>query len=232
MDHFERIYESKAKEYHRMIEVEDVDHNLLPLLEAVVPLEGKKILDLGSGTGRIPLLLKEKNSSIVALDLHFPMLVEQISQREVLKGGWSLVNGDMRWLPFPERKFDVVIAGWAIGHLRSWFEADWQYQMGLIFEEMHRMIKSGGSLIVLETMTTGSKKPAPPTEELGEYYQWMEKYWGFERQVIQTDYQFTDIDQAVEYTEFFFGAELAALIRENGWARLPEWTGIWSKMSR
>jgi hypothetical protein len=37
------------------------------------------------------------------------------------------------------------------------------------------------------------------------------------------------VDEAVERTEFFFGPELAATIRANGWARLPEWTGVWSK---
>ncbi len=30
-------------------------------------------------------------------------------------------------------------------------------------------------------------------------------------------------------TEFFFGAELAQMIRQNNWVRLPEWTGVWGK---
>ena len=34
---------------------------------------------------------------------------------------------------------------------------------------------------------------------------------------------------AAAQTEFFFGEDLASLIRQNGWARLPEWTGVWSK---
>ena len=36
-------------------------------------------------------------------------------------------------------------------------------------------------------------------------------------------------EEAVARTEFFFGPELAARIRANGWARLPEWTGVWSR---
>jgi ubiquinone/menaquinone biosynthesis C-methylase UbiE len=135
----------------------------------------------------------------------------------------------MRWLPFAGKGWDVVIAGWAIGHLRSWFAEDWQNQMSRIFAEMHRVAASGGALIVLETMTTGSTQPAPPTEGLAEYYHWMESEWGFARQVIQTDYQFADLQQAVDYTEFFFGAELAQMIRQNNWVRLPEWTGVWGK---
>ena len=229
MDNFEKIYAGKASEYHRMIAVEDVDENLLPALSAVTPMDGRRILDLGSGTGRLPLLLNGRFDSLIALDLNFPMLVEQAVQRDRTKGDWPLVNGDMRWLPFLDGCFDVVIAGWAIGHLRSWFEADWKTHMSLIFKEMERMAAPGGALIVLETMTTGSTQPAPPTAGLAEYYQWMEMQWGFERQVIQTDYQFEDIEQAVDYTEFFFGTELVQSIRNNNWVRLPEWTGVWGK---
>ena len=230
MDHFKKIYAGKAAEYHRMIAVEDVDKNLLIALNEVTPMTGRRILDLGSGTGRIPLLLNGRSDRMVALDLNYPMLVEQATQRDEIKGNWPLVNGDMRWLPFQDGCFDVVIAGWAIGHLRSWFEVDWKMQMGKIFEEMNRMATPGGALIVLETMSTGSTEPAPPTEGLAEYYQWMETRWGFRRQVIQTDYQFQDIEQAVAYTEFFFGAELAQTIRKNNWVRLPEWTGVWGKL--
>lgn len=229
MDHFEKIYASKADEYHRMIAVEDVDGNLLPALEAITLLKGRRILDLGSGTGRLPLLLGGQPAILVALDLNYPMLAEQARQRQEVGGSWPLVNGDMRWLPLEKGCFDVVIAGWAIGHLRSWFADHWKDQMGLIFEEMQRMVTPGGALIVLETMTTGSTQPAPPTEGLAEYYQWMETQWGFQRQVIPTDYQFADLEQAVAYTEFFFGPELAKTIRENKWVRLPEWTGVWGK---
>jgi hypothetical protein len=37
------------------------------------------------------------------------------------------------------------------------------------------------------------------------------------------------VDAAVARTEFFFGPELAEKIRANGWARLPEWTGVWHR---
>ena len=62
-------------------------------------------------------------------------------------------------------------------------------------------------------------------------YTWLEKKWGFTRQEISTDYQFASVEQAVAHTEFFFGRKLAAAIREQGWSRLPEWTGVWSKLA-
>jgi len=229
MDHFEKIYAYHATEYHEMITPEDIDCNLVPALERVSPFAGKRVLDLGSGTGRLPLLVHKMARDIIGLDLNFPMLLEQQRQRKKAKGDWPLVCADNRQLPCPDQCMDIVIAGWAIGHLRAWYADTWQVQIGRILDEMERVVSPGGTLIVLETLTTGALKPAPPNLELAEYYAWLEKRWGYSRDVIQTDYQFGSVEEAVARTEFFFGAGLAQSIRQNEWARLPEWTGLWSK---
>lgn len=135
----------------------------------------------------------------------------------------------MRALPFPCAWADVVTAGWAIGHLRGWYAEDWRAHIGQILSEMQRVVAPGGMLVIMETLTTGSLTPAPPTEGLAEYYAWLEGEWGFRRRAIRTDYQFASVEEAVATTEFFFGVDLSAKIREQGWARLPEWTGLWSK---
>ena len=212
-----------------MIAPEDTDGNLIPALERVTSLQGKRILDLGTGTGRFPLLLSDQATQMVGLDLHGDMLRENRYQRQQVNGQWGLVQGDMRVLPFPTAWAEVLMAGWAIGHLRRWFADEWQRQIGRVLHEIHRVVAPGGALIILETLTTGSLTPTPPTEELAGYYAWLENDWGFTRQQVQTDYQFDSVDEAVAQTEFFFGAELAATIRERGWSRLPEWTGVWGK---
>jgi ubiquinone/menaquinone biosynthesis C-methylase UbiE len=229
MDHFEKIYATQAEAYHQMIAPEDVDGNLLFTLKQITPLENITLLDLGSGTGRIPILLHEIVKQVIALDLNYPMLQEQGNQQQTIGAVWSLVHGDNRLLPFLDHWVDLVTAGWALGHLRGWFVGDWQHQIGRILAEMERVAVPGGSLIIMETLTTGALEPAPPTLELAEYYAWLEESWGYTRHTIQTDYLFASVDDAVAKTEFFFGPELADLIRENGWARLPEWTGVWCK---
>jgi ubiquinone/menaquinone biosynthesis C-methylase UbiE len=229
MDHFESIYASRAAEYHQMIAAEDIDGRLLPAIERVLSPRGRRILDIGTGTGRLPLLLGSQAAQMVGLDLHRDMLRQNARQRERLGGRWALIQGDMRRLPFASGWADLVTAGWAIGHMRRWFAADWRAQATQVLEEMHRVVAPGGALIIFETLSTGSLAPAPPTAELGEYYDWLERDWGFSRDTIATDYHFASVDEAVARTEFFFGAEMAARIREHGWARLPEWTGVWNK---
>ena len=229
MDHFRHIYNYQAANYHRMIVPEDREGNLLPALQRVTELAGKRILDLGTGTGRLPLLLHNLAAQVIGLDLHGAMLVENQQQREREEGRWELAQGDMRALPFPTGWADVVTAGWAIGHLRGWYADNWQPQMGRILREMERVATPGGALIIIETLTTGSLTPAPPTPGLAEYYAWLEGDRGFTRQTIRTDYQFASVEEAVSRTQFFFGAELAAEIRRQGGARLPEWTGVWGR---
>jgi ubiquinone/menaquinone biosynthesis C-methylase UbiE len=229
MDHFQAIYAARAAEYHRMIAAEDHDGQLLPAIERVAQLRGKRVLDLGTGTGRLPLLIDGLAAQVVGLDLHRDMLRQNAAQRQLQGGRWPLVQGDMRHLPLRSAWADVVTAGWAIGHLRSWFADDWQAQIGRVLREMHRVVAPGGALIIMETLSTGSLTPAPPHAALAEYYEWLEQEWGFSRATISTDYRFGSVDEAVARTEFFFGADLAAKIREHGWARLPEWTGVWSK---
>jgi ubiquinone/menaquinone biosynthesis C-methylase UbiE len=215
-----------------MIEAEDVDGNLISAIEQVTSIDGECILDLGSGSGRLPLLLHPKVEQVIALDLHWEMLREQQIQRNQRDGNWALVQGDLRELPFPKNHFDVITAGWAIGHFQGWHITDWQFQVDRAINEMLQVVKPGGTLIIIETLTTGSNIPAPPTERLAEYYRHLENNWGFTRQEISTDYQFRDLEEAVELVRFFFGEALAQKVRENNWVRLPEWTGVWGKIIR
>ena len=229
MDHFIKIYTHQASDYHKMVSPEDVEGNLLPALENVTSLAGKRVLDLGTGTGRLPLLFGAQTTQMVGLDLHWDMLREHQEQRQKQNGPWGLVQGDMRCLPFPSRWAEVVTAGWAIGHFTGWYADEWQAQIGTVLTEMHRLATPGGALIIIETLSTGSATPAPPNDTLAQYYGWLENEWGFTRQEVSTDFQFNAVAEAVAHMEFFF-PDLAATIKVQGWSRVPEWTGVWGKI--
>jgi SAM-dependent methyltransferase len=237
MDHFKDIYAHKAQAYHRMIRAEDVDGNLLPAMcraAGIAGFSGLRILDVGSGTGRIPMLLSrlaetERPGQVMAVDESLAMLA---CQKEELNPAGPLVQADGRCLPFVKGWADLAVAGWAIGHFCGWYENDWQAQASRVIQGMLDSVRPGGTVLILETMTTGGTAAAPPSKRLADYYAWLESAWGFQRDVISTDYQFASVEEALECTEFFFGAELGAVIREQGWARLPEWTGVWVRRAR
>jgi ubiquinone/menaquinone biosynthesis C-methylase UbiE len=225
------IYNSQAERYHDLISCEDVDANLLPSIENIVPLKGKRLLDLGTGTGRIPLLVKDLASQIIGMDLHWDMLRVNSSQRKKKGHSWDLLQGDYRFFPFQDECFDIITAGWSISASLGQKDMDWKSQIDLVITEAHRTIKHGGAIIIIETMSTASEIPRPPTEELAKYYTWLEAEKGFTSRVIQTDYKFETLEQAVGAIGFFFGEEMAVKVREQKWERVPEWTGIWSKIT-
>lgn len=228
-DHFRHIYAHRAADYQRMIAPEDADGNLLKAIESAAVLDGKRLLDLGTGTGRLPFLLAGWAAKVIGLDLHRDMLRQNQVERANVGGNWDLIQGDMRQLPISSGWAEVVTAGWAIRHFCGWYADDWQEQIGRVLIEMERVAVPGGALIIFETLTTGGLTPAPPTEGLARYYNWLEAGQGFSRHTLSTDYQFASVEEAAARTEFFFGPELAEKIRANGWARLPEWTGMWVK---
>lgn len=225
-DHFIEIYKTRAAAYHALIAAEDADGNLLPTLQAITPLSGKRVLDLGSGSGRIPLLLKDAGCELVGLDLYHAMLGEQAEQAKAIGRSWPLLQADLRSLPLASAWAEVSMAGWAIGHFTGWY-ADWKTEASRAVAEMQRATRPTGALIILETLGTGVLQPAAPTASLAAYYLWLESELGFTRQVVSTDYDFGSVERAAELCGFFFGEQLAERVRANRWSRVPEWTGVW-----
>lgn len=226
-DPFIQIYSQSGNTYHEMISVEDIDQNLKPALQSITNFDNKNILDLGSGTGRIPLYFPQHK--ITSLDLHASMLDENRKQKERVQGNWNIIQANMVALPLKPQHFNIITVGWAMGHFTGWYPTEWQHQMQRVFNQIDHVLAPGGCLIILETLSTGSLVPTPPSPGLAAYYIWLETTHQFRRIQIQTDYLFPSLEEAIKYTKFFFGEDLAKKVRQNQWVRLPEWTGIWIK---
>jgi len=95
--------------------------------------------------------------------------------------------------------------------------------------EMFRVLRPGGTAIILETMGTGQAEPFPPTEGLAAFYRWLQNEHGFQTTSIRTDYQFESPAEGQALLRFFFGDELADRIVEEQLTILPECTGVWWK---
>ncbi|MCA2961888.1 MAG: ubiquinone/menaquinone biosynthesis methyltransferase [Silvanigrellales bacterium] len=110
--------------------------------------KGGKVLDVATGTGDVILgLLKERTDiRVVGLDPSEGML--KVAREKFAKTplvpthAVDLVTGDARQLPFPNDTFDSVTISWGIRNVRPHAEG---------LREMLRVLKPGGSLVVLES---------------------------------------------------------------------------------
>ena len=224
------IYRDHAEEYDALVSAEDCDGHLLPAIEGIATLAGAIVLEVGVGTGRITRQLLAQGARVTGFDRAEPML-EVARRRLTALGvpGWELRCADAQALPVGDAMFDVAIAGWVFGHFRSWMPEHWRDAIGRCLDEMDRAVRPGGAIIIIETLGTGAEVPAPPTEALAEYYDWLERARGFTRLAVRTDYQFPDLETAARMTGFFFGPAFAERVRREGLTRVPECTGVWSR---
>ena len=234
MPTFAEIYSRHARDYHALIEREDYGGNLLPGLRRIAPLAGARVVEFGAGTGRLTRLLLPIVAHVDAYDASPHML--EVAREQLSATGssnWRLGVADNRHLPVASGAADVAIAGWTFGHATDWDPEGWAEQIGAGVDEMQRVLRPGGTAVIIETMTTGIETPAPPTAALAAYYRWLETKRGFSSTVIRTDYRFESLDEAERLTRFFFGPELADRVRREGSVVLPENSGLfWREFGR
>jgi len=224
---YRRIYRDHARDYESLVAAEDREGNILDALQSIGQFRGAQVLEVGVGTGRITRLLAPHVARIHGCDNARGMLSvarAQLPPRDI--GRVTLSLADARALPLSNGWADVGVAGWVFGHFTEWSEATWRAEIGRAIGEMERTVRPEGTIIILETLGTGTTDPGPPTPVLAAYYRWLEQERGFSWLNIRTDYEFPSISQAIARIRFFFGDELAARVKHR---RVPEWTGVWSK---
>lgn len=110
------LYDLYARRYDRVKQFDDYADQLLlaePLLDRLAPQVSPQILDVATGSGRLPLLLARNGrfgGHVMGLDHSRKMLAvaESKLKRERFGEFISLSRGDAMVLPFPDGAFDAV----------------------------------------------------------------------------------------------------------------------------
>jgi len=159
-------YDLAAKDYdHKESYLDSFEKNsILPLLG---DLAGKKVLDVGAGTGRLAIRLAKQGAFVTALDTSAEML-------KVLAGKSPyiiLTVGDAEDLPFENNSFDLVAATFLIVHLKN---------PARFFDEAYRVLKDGGQFLI-----TNINQKDPPEIKTKEGTIKIESYYHRPEKIIE-----------------------------------------------
>ena len=120
----------------------------LPVFEYILPkmgtLEGKKVLELGTGTGGTATLLAKRGASVVGIDL-LPFRLAEAQARAAEHNVAEAVNFalmDATHLAFPDNTFDFIISKSVLVFTDHRQTA----------RECYRVLKPGGKAIFMENM--------------------------------------------------------------------------------
>lgn len=120
----------------------------LPVFEYVLPkmgnLEGKKVLELGTGTGGTATLLAKRGASVVGIDL-LPFRLAEAQARAAEHNVTEAINFalmDAMHLAFPDNTFDFIISKSVLVFTDHSHTA----------KECYRVLKPGGKAIFMENM--------------------------------------------------------------------------------
>ena len=133
---YDRWAKAYAHEENPVLELEGrVLNRLLP------DLEGKCVLDIGCGTGRVTRILAERNAArITAVDFSINMLVQA---RKQLRGSdrTQLAAAEALALPFANESFDLVTCSLMISHVEA---------LQRFVAELARVARPGSHLLISE----------------------------------------------------------------------------------
>jgi ubiquinone/menaquinone biosynthesis C-methylase UbiE len=139
------FFESKPEIYEILSQSEDVENRILKTMLTDVSFENRIVLDLGAGTGRFSVPLSSKVKLVVSLDLSEGALniLKVKSKRKRI----GILKGTFSNIPLSDESVDIILATWSFNPSMPNAEAN--------FEEMLRVIKKGGKIIIVGNYPRG-----------------------------------------------------------------------------
>lgn len=132
-------FDKIARDYDRMNRLMTLGLDCRWRKRAVRGLKGE-VLDVACGTGDMVLELLKQGADVTGVDLSEEMLA--IAKRKVKSGKWKVADAEQ--LPFGDASFDAVTCAFGVRNFVH-------LEQGL--NEMLRVLKPGGQLVILELAT-------------------------------------------------------------------------------
>lgn len=126
----------------------------------IADLQGKRVLDMGCGTGDASRYMAEKGLNVVGIDLSEEML--SIARKQPASIEW--VKGDICACPFGDAEFDGIILSYTLNHLN-------ERMFHKVMAEVERLLKPRGKILLVYHVGVGEiVMPEPLDSDLSIYY--------------------------------------------------------------
>ncbi|MCB9453405.1 MAG: methyltransferase domain-containing protein [Anaerolineaceae bacterium] len=143
-DLYARRYD-KIKDYYREYEQRYLAQ---PIMEKIAPHQSPLVLDVATGTGRLPLALMRHErfqGRVVAVDLSRQMLSQGVKNLYVFDDRVTFIWSPAEDLPFPDDSFDVVTCLEAL---------EFMVNSQAVLCELVRVLRPGGLLLITQRINT------------------------------------------------------------------------------
>lgn len=145
------LYDLYARRYDGIKNYQSIyEHALIaqPIMDEVAPHKSPLILDVATGTGRLPVaMLKHKHfqGHIIGVDLSRKMLSHAAEKLQGCEGFTTLIWGPAEQLPFADDTFDVVTCLEALEFMSN---------PAAVLREITRVLRPGGVLLITNRIGT------------------------------------------------------------------------------
>lgn len=116
------------------------------VVDEAQPVQGKTVLDLGSGSGQLTLQLADRAREVTAVDFSQPML-DRLAERAEAEGieNVDTRQADLQSLELPPNSVDVIVTNYALHHLRH-------PEKARLLEKAAGWLKPGGRIVIGDMM--------------------------------------------------------------------------------
>jgi ubiquinone/menaquinone biosynthesis C-methylase UbiE len=169
------LYDRWAKKYDdgkKESILHDADMLAQPTLEALKEINQPFILDLATGSGRLPFsLLKESsfNGHVIAADVSKGMLSQAAQKLAAYRGRFTLLRVIEFPLPFSDNSFDMAACMEALEVMP---------EMETPLKELFRVLRPGGFLLTSHATNASGRKTKVITQE---QFKALLEYTGFDK---------------------------------------------------
>ena len=189
-----------VREFDRLRRAQGEQQSIMPRVRQVRDLRGASVVELGAGTGVMTQQLASEAGFVMAFDRSHQMIsYAQKNLRCLGVKNCSFAQAVHSRIPLPSRCADVVIAFWALDSVV--FDScagSWREEIDLIVLEMRRLVKTGGTIILLAAPLRGER----------DYLGHLECTHGFRRELFRSVWRFASKKDAREAISFFLRKEI------------------------